>query len=352
MYIPETKLVPKAAETLKNCIPVLSHWKVEESKGLKGTGVDILVSARQRKMFYYFCIDIKRAGYPQFIRDAAVNLQKCRKANPDYYPVVFVPVIGEQGKKICDEYEIGYMDCIGNAKISTGGIYVEREGRKKEIRDYIPPAQSVFSPKASRIAGAFLSAPKEEFTRKTIVERSGLSKGMVSRITKRMLEAGYVRETGHKLVLSNFDDLLSAWVDTFTKRREFRKTYYLWAQNPQQLMRVVAEELARKNIRYAFTREAGASLVAPFSTFDIVAVYVESLESFPAESLSAEEVGKGFNLVVIEPYDEAVLLSSREIRGMKVADNLHLYLDIKKSALRGDKQAEHIMNVMRKELYE
>ena len=350
MYEPEVKLIPKAAETLKSRIPILSQWKIEEGKDLKGANVDVLISARYGKTAYHFCIEVKRAGYPQFIRDAVFNLQACRKVNPEYYPVVFVPLIGEQGKKICDKYEIGYMDLGGNMKISVGGIYVEREVKKGDKHDHVQPMQSIFSPKASRIARGFLSAPQEEFTQKTLVEKSGLSKGMVSRIVKRMLDAGYLREKDRKLKLSNFDDLLSAWVEEAVNRREIRKFYYVWAQNPMQLMRTVAGELSRKGVRYAFTQEAGASLVAPFATFDIVSVYVESLDLFPSGALSAEETAQGFNLVVIEPPDEAVFLSSRDIQGMKVVDNLQLYVDLRKNVLRGDKQAEHIMNIIRKEL--
>lgn len=350
MYIPEMKLLPKALETLKRCVPVLSHWKIEEEKDSKGAKADVLVSARYGKTPYHFCVEIKRAGYPQFIRDAAANLHACRKTCPDYYPVVFVPLIGARGKKICDEYEIGYMDRAGNVKISVGGIYVEREVKKDDKHDHVQPIQSIFSPKASRIARGFLSAPNEEFTQKVLVEKSGLSKGMVSRIVKRMLDAGYLREKDRKLKLSNFDDLLSAWGEESVKRREIRKFYYVWSQNPLQLMRTVAGELSRKGGRYAFTQEAGASLVAPFATFDIVSVYIETLDLFPAGALSAEETAKGFNMVVIEPPDEAVFLNSRDIQGMKVVDNLQLYVDLRKNVLRGDKQAEHVMNIIRKEL--
>jgi len=270
--------------------------------------------------------------------------------NPAYYPVVVVPLISGQGIRICNERNTGYMDLTGNMKIAVGGIYVEKEGKPDYGREYSRPEQSIFSPKSSRISLCFLHGPQREFTRKDIMEKSGLSKGMVSRIVKLMTKTGYILEKANKLKLSNFNDLLSAWAESIINRRDIRRSYYVWAQSPRQLMRTVAESFSVAGIRYAFTQEAGASLVAPFSTFDIITAYIDSLNKFPAAELSATETSKGFNLVLIEPYDEVVLTSARSVLGMQVVDNLQLYADLKKNVLRGDKQAEHIRDIIGKEL--
>jgi len=150
--------------------------------------------------------------------------------------------------------------------------------------------------------------------------------------------------------LSNFDDLLSAWVDASAKRRQAQRRYYIWARNPQELMHRIAGELEQKNVQYAFTQEAGASLVAPFSTFEIVSLYIESFEKFPAASLAAEEVNKGFNIVLFEPVDTDIFRQSREISNQKAVDDLQLYLDLMKNPLRGEKQAAHLLSLVRKKL--
>lgn len=350
MYLPEKKLITQVEKEFRNNIPFLKRWRIEYEKKVNSLKADMLMTGRYKGETYSFCIEVKRAGYPQYVREAVYSLQKLVRYNPQYYPIVVVPLIGQEGIRICNEYKAGYMDLAGNVKIAVGGIYVERQAKRDYKREYFGPEQSIFSPKSSRISLCFLHEPRKEFIRKDIVEKSGLSKGMVSRIVKLMTAAGYILEQDNKLKLSNFNDLLSAWTESITNRRDIRRSYYVWAQNPRQLMRAVTDSLSSRGIQYAFTQEAGASLVAPFSTFDIVTAYIESLDKFPAAELSATVTSKGFNLVLIEPYDKAVFTYARSIRGMRVVDNPQLYADLKKNVLRGDKQAEHIMNIIRKEL--
>ena len=349
MYIPEKRLIAKVEDEFKKRIPFLSCWKVERKKKTRTAEIDLLITAKGKGQAHHFCVEVKTAGYPQYVRDAGVILKKFTETNPSYCPVVAVPLISERGKKICDEHNIGYLDFSGNAKIVCGNIFIHTEGNVRP-KDAVVERQTLFSPKAARVTRFLLSQPKNRWTQKEISERTGLSKGMVSRVINRMMEMGYVTEKDKKLAPSNFDDLFSAWVESETKRRERKRSYYVWAQNPDKLMNMVADKLSLGRIKYAFTQEAGASLVAPFAAFDIVSVYVESLDKFPVRSLSASEADKGFNLMVIEAPDDYIFTKSRDRGGLKVVDNLQLYADLKKNPLRGEKQAGHILALIKKEL--
>jgi len=351
MYIPEKRLIAKVEDEFKKRIPFLSCWKVEHNKKTRTAEVDLLITAKDKKQAHYFCVEVKTAGYPQYIRDASVILKKFTETNSSYCPVVVIPFISAQGKKICDEHNIGYLDFSGNAKIICGNIFIYTEGKSRP-KDAVVGRQTLFSPKAARVTMFLLSHPKDRWTQKEISERAGLSKGMVSRVINRMIKMGYVTDKDKKLAPSNFDDLFSAWVESETKRRERKKSYYVWAQNPAKLMNMVASKLSLGRIKYAFTQEAGASLVAPFATFDIVSVYIESLDKFPGRSLSASEADKGFNLMVIEAPDDYIFTKSRDRSGLKVVDNFQLYADLKKNPLRGEKQAGHILTLIKKELNE
>jgi DNA-binding MarR family transcriptional regulator len=347
MVIPETKLIYKVEGEIKKRLHLLSNWRIVFQKPSKKAAVDILATARYGKLLYRFCIEIKRAGYPQYIRDGIFLLQEFRRQNPSFYPMIIVPRIGEEGKRICDRHDVGYMDLSGNLKVAVGNVYIEKGGRE-EITEHQVARQSIFSPKSERITKCLLYEPDRKWTQKEVSEKSGLSKGMVSRIVTRMIEAGYLIEQGKQLTLSNFEDLLAAWLEESKRRKEKRRNYYIWAQNPQRLMHSISAELARRKVRYAFTKEAGASLVAPFSTFEIVSLYIEALDKFPRESLSASEADRGFNVALIEPRDESVFADAQKIGGMLVADKLQLYIDLKKEALRGDRQSGYILNAMRK----
>ncbi|MCD6311215.1 MAG: hypothetical protein J7M11_02030 [Elusimicrobia bacterium] len=347
MYINKNKLIAEAGKELEKRIPFLSRWKI--SRGAKASGgVDIMASAEFKGRKYRFCIDVKPAGYPQYIRSGILALKEFTSAHPAYYPVIVVPFISGQGKKICDKYNIGYIDFSGNAKIAVDSIFVSAQGSGRP-KGAAAVSQSIFSPKAARITKMFLAEPKAEWIQRDIVGRTGLSKGLVSRIINKMADSGYVKKKDKKVALSNFDDLLSAWVESEAKRRRTKKNYYLWAQNPQKLMGVVAGKLSGSKMKYAFTQEAGASLVAPFASFNIVTVYVDSIEKFPAKALSASPVDTGFNLTVIEAPDDYMLVNAGVKGGLKVVDNFQLYADLKKNPLRGEKQAGHILALIRKE---
>ena len=351
MYMPEEKLAVWVENELKRHLSLLTRWKIKRyEKNRKNSTADMLLTAQHKGKIYHFCVEVKRAGYPQYIREGIFHLEEYKRDNPSYYPIIVVPRLGEQGKKICNKHKIGYMDFDGNMKIIFGNIHIEIEG-KRGRQAYAAQRQSLFSPKAVRITKCLLYEPGKKWMQKDIVQRTQLSKGMVSRIVKQMVEAGYLLEEANKLKLANFDDLLSAWTEkTVLQRRENSKCYYAWAQNPQRLMRAIANEFSREKTKYAFTQEAGASLIAPFSTFDIVSLYIESFDKFVLDSLSASETKKGFNIVMIEAPDKAIFEQAQERKRMKVVDNLQLYVDLKKNPLRGSKQAEHILNVIKRRL--
>jgi len=350
MYASEKKLFQWLETELKNRIPFLKGWKIKKVPKNNGTTPDFIVTAKHGNEQYCFCIEIKRAGYPQYIRSAIASLEDYKKAHPESYPVIVAPRIGEQAKMICAKHNVGYLDTAGNIKIVSGNIFIDKESSTDQLPDFLrdeTQGQSIFSPKASRITKCLLSEPQRKWNQKEISAKSGLSKGMVSRIVKRMINAGYLIARNDRLVLSNFNDLLSAWVSASIKSRETVRHYYVWSQNPEQLMRNISEKLDRNKVRYAFTQEAGASLRAPFSTFEIVGLYIESFNEFPAPALSAEETAKGFNVVLIEPKDEGILTAAKKINGMKVADDLQLYVDLMKNPLRGAKQAAHLLSIIR-----
>ena len=352
MYIPEKKLILWAGEEIKRRIPFLTDWRIIPKKERQNLTIDMLITARYKTQTYRFCIEIKRAGYPQYIREAIVRLEDFVRDNPSHYPIIVVPKLEEQAKFICKRHNVGYLDLFGNTKITYGSIFIETESKKEKKQytqqQHITQKQSIFSPKATRITKCLLSEPHKKWLQKDIAYKTGLSKGMVSRIVRRMMEAGYLIEKDNKLILSNFDDLLTAWFEATLSRRENRKFYYVWAQNSQRLMQTISDELSRRQVKYAFTQEAAASLIAPFTTFDIVSMYIESFDKFPAHIFSATETRKGFNIVLVEAQDEAIFEDAQDIRGMKLVDNFQLYVDLKKSPLRGDKQAEHILNIIRK----
>jgi hypothetical protein len=348
MYLKRSDFTRRLEIEIQKRIPVLSAWKFVYGARRAGAIVDILATAMFNGQGYRFSIEARSAGYPQYIRDGILKLKMYTAHDRSCYPIIAAPLLTEQGKNICREYNVGYFDLGGSAYISCGGIYINTEGNER-IKEAMPLTQSIFSPKASRITKMFLEKPDIKWSQKEISQHTELSKGLVSRIISRMSAAGYIAFKDKKLSLANFDDLLSAFTDSEIKRREKKKNYYIWAQNPKRLMASLADDLSKNNISYAFTQEAGASLVAPFASFEIVTVYVESLDKFSEKVVSASSAERGFNLTVIEAPDKFIVTRTQRKQGMNVVDNIQLYADLKKNPLRGEKQAGLILKLIKEQ---
>lgn len=347
MYLKRKKIINELKNELKDRIQVLSNWKFTRGAGRGGSDADVSAAAKFKGRTYKFRVEAISAGYPQYIREGIFRLKMFTAQDRSSYPVIAAPSISEHGKSICNENNVGYFDLRGNMKIACGGIYINTNGRERPNED-TPVNRSIFSPKASRITKVLLNRPGAYWTQKEILRQTGLSKGMISRIISRMLERGYVSVNDKMLKLVSFDDLFSAFVDSELRRRERKRNYYVWAQDPRKLMKTLADELSRKKIDHAFTQEAGASLVAPFASFELVTVYVGSLDGFPEKALSASRAERGFNLTVVEAPDRYLFTSARKKQGMNVVDNLQLYADLKRNPLRGEKQAELIRALIKK----
>lgn len=351
MQIPENTLKNYIEAVFTAEIPLLENRSISRLDSCP----DVIFTGKFKDREYRFFVEVKRSGYPENVRSAVERL-KAMVGNEKVYPLLFVPKISEEGKKICQKDKIGYVDLYGNVHIDTGEFYVHIEKDKlldlAGFSNFMKNEQSIFSPRASRIPKAFLLGGNKQWTQKELTEKTGLSKGLVSRVVRQMGEQGMlINKSGH-WTASQKDMLFSLWVENQMRRKERKKNYYAWSQFPEQLINSVSNALGAKNLNYAFTAEAGASRVAGFSTFGIVDVYVESLECFPNEEMMAVEKETGFNLVVREAYDKAVFTDSRRVNGVSVVDDLQLYADLKKNPLRGEKQAAFILDILKKVMYE
>jgi hypothetical protein len=80
---------------------------------------------------------MKAIGEPRLISQAMFQLKKYTSLRKNTYPVFVAPYISEVGRKLCKEYDIGYIDLSGNVYLRFDTVYIERmsnENIKKEKR--------------------------------------------------------------------------------------------------------------------------------------------------------------------------------------------------------------------------
>lgn len=250
------------------------------------------------------------------------------------------PELAEDYKKAA----INHGDLNGRLFIQTPWFLLDREPKEALHRN--PVAEpDLFSPRASRIARALLSQRDRAWTQEAFVERTKVSRGLLSRILATLTRRGYVKQesAGTRLAsavyrLADFDRLLDAWkaADTWTKRVNVQ-SFSILANDAGEIARTVRDALGAENV--VFTQWFGAHLRYPYTTPPLVSAYVPQGRRLP-ELRFARPVPTGGNLWLISPDDEGVFLETQEREGFRLVSDVQIYLDLVQMGQRGPDAAE------------
>jgi hypothetical protein len=294
--------------------------------------------------------EIESSGRPSRIRGTIAQLRRCAARFPDCVPVLVVPYLGDRGQQMCRAEGIGYIDLSGNCYLRWNGVYIDRV--RQGARPSVPKrAPSVFSDKASLVIRCALDRPGQPQQVRELARELGLSPAWVSQVLRRLISAGYAAQVEDGTVISRPLDLLNDWAEYYSfARRNDSRSYFCEAPTPQQVIARVASVPADDVGRYALTLHAGASLVAPFSEFHEVHIYIDSsalrdeTERQWTEALGLRPVEAGGNVYLTWPYyKEGAFYGRRNINGVWVASDIQLFVDLYNYPVRGREQAEYLM---------
>jgi len=302
--------------------------------------------------------EIKAVGEPWAIRSAIHRLSEHRAQNPEYLPLLLSDFIGPQARALCKRYHIAYIDLAANCHLEWGEVYIDkaREGAPSRMPKR---AKSLFSDKASLVIRSVLDDPGRPLRVRELSRELGLSPAWVSHVLRRLVSAGYAARVGDGTAVSRPLDLLHDWAESYSfARRNDLRSFFCEAPTPEQVIDRIASVPAPAVGRYALTLHAGASLVAPFSKYHEVHIYVESsgsrqeTEHVWIEALGLQPVETGGNVYLTWPYyKEGAFYGSRNIDGVWVASDIQLYLDLYNYPIRGREQAEYLMRDRLAHLY-
>ena len=175
-----------------------------------------------------------------------------------------------------------------------------------------------FKGKSVRVVMYLLcQAPKKPVSQKQIVEVTGLSKGMVSRIMTWLIGKGLVkRPYRSRFVLEYPDRLLIEWIGQ--RDISSKKAYF------------IIDDALLKGIPHAHTLLSGAWLDSGYLRNDFTTVYVEK-DFKPTVAMRAEE-GKVSDfktkVVLIPAEDKFYFYAKRRIKGENVVNPYLLYADL------------------------
>lgn len=173
------------------------------------------------------------------------------------------------------------------------------------------------------------------------MERTGLSKGLVSRLSRHLIEQGLLAQKERTLQVKQWDGLLDAWAaqDDWRKRTTLHQ---------YSLLESDLETIARRLLKIfpageslVFTQWFAANLRHPYTIAPVVSAYVTK---FPDErierELGARRVTDGGTLWLVAPKDDGVFRETQKVGEFTLVCDAQIYLDLVRAGLRGPEQAQ------------
>jgi hypothetical protein len=281
-------------------------------------------------------------GEPRIIEQAISQLKLLTNNMENSYPIVASSFLSEKSREICKQLNVGYIDLLGNIYINLPYLHIDKQS-KETITIEKKKQKQLFSPIATRIIRTLLLEPDNEWTIKSLSEKTQVSLGYTHRVVERLTDDLFIeRNKNYKLTLKDKSRLLDTWRELYKFENNTIRSFYTFEKNKDTLFKKI-EELANSiESQYAFTLHSGASFVAPFVRFTDFHMYVESNLDQWIKKLDLRPVESGANIYLIEPYDEGVFQGLQTINGKKIVSNIQLYLDLYNYPKRGREQADFL----------
>jgi len=296
---------------------------------------------------------VQSKGEPKYLLNAIGRFHLAAKRFPNAYPVVVTTTLSREGREVLRDAGVGWLTLDGEASLQFDAVFIQRESRAsmataQDILKYARVPQQrqrrlplPFSSRSSRIVRALLERPDQLYVLRDLAQEAGVTLRSADLAIARLIEKGYVIRENGPLRLIKPKELLDAWAAVY-KFQEVNQLsyYYSLARDFEEFaakLRALPDNL-RDN--YRLTLYAGASLISPQMRFNEVHLYVRGDLADWAKRLDLSPVESGANTILVTPYDAGVFDFSQEKKGLMVASNTQLYLDLVNLNDRARDQAE------------
>jgi hypothetical protein len=341
-----TDVRKQALQAIKDCfaqVPFVKSARIRSEQWMGGVEVDVLADLHFKDgSSRRIVAEVKASGQPRIAREAVNQLFRVRAGFPDIYGVFIAPYISSRSAEICLKEGFGYLDLVGNCRLSFGQVFICKEGfsnsyvQKRELR-------SLYSPRSTRILRVLLTVKNDRWRTQSLATEAGVSLGQVANVRKLLRDREWITEGKEGLRLTDPKSLLDEWAEHYSYRKNAVREFYSIKETEE-----IESELSRifsdRGIQYAFTGFSGARHVAPTVRGQRVMAYVSSITEEVLRKVGLKEVPSGANVSLMIPYDEGVYYEARMIDSLKIVCPVQLYLDLKGYRGRGEEAAEAILN--------
>lgn len=250
---------------------------------------------------------IKKTFYPRDVRDAVWHLEGHKNRLKDPSEALLVLLAEHLSKGAREELKlrgISFFDLKGTLFIKHRRWLINIESSRTPNR---AASREIDLFKGSRemVVHAVLQTMGDWFHGRELVDKSRTSGFSVSTVLQELERLGWVQSQGqgrHRLRrLIKPGELLDAWANDWTQRRQKKTRWYFFCANPKRLLEELSAKAITREMPYAFTGAIAANRYSPLLTHvDVAEIIVPSHSQELAEEMGLKPAEKGSNVVLIE----------------------------------------------------
>lgn len=250
------------------------------------------------------------------------------------------------------ERDENFVDLTGAVRLNLPWLMIDRTDLEPVRPQGESKTRNPFSDRGSLILRTMLDAgPERVWSVRDLAETAGISLGLTSYVISALARRHLVEvQTSGRRKLIQLADR-TAVIEQWTREYDWRKNtaiaFHASVGSPNRFLRRLPEMLHDR--RWALTLQAGASLVAPHASWDLIHLYAGVRDTDQLLEIGQRqgwEPGDGGKVVLMAPfYKAAVWHGSQRIGGLPVVSTLQLILDLWHYPVRGREQAEHLMHM-------
>ncbi|MET3620108.1 type IV toxin-antitoxin system AbiEi family antitoxin [Burkholderia ambifaria] len=317
-------------------------------------GVDFALDLEADGSPVCIAVEALRYAYPRDVQGAVWKLDEFKHAyNHDRHDLILLVAaesLSPGARELLRKRGIGYFERNGNLNLKWRNwlINIERPDPPSAKKE----ATSLFTDSREAVVHALLVNKRNWLSGGELAAMSQTSPYTVSVVMQELERREWCESSGAgrtlRRRLTKPRELLAAWADQWTKRKEQRSSWYCFSENPKLLLTKLTAKIesANPSFDWAFTGIAAANVYAPLLTsVDTAEIIVPPGKAEGlARDMRLKPADKGANVVFVE-RDGASLLFRDAIPDIPsyFASPFIMYLDLQNGRGRNKELAEHLL---------
>ncbi len=359
------------ADAVEMILAVLGKaWAVEtgdavrDGRDLALYGISGCIPATVNGKSCMIVVSNEEDGAPRFVKAAAHRLRSYMGVlgkvgaaasgggggvNP--VPVICAPFLSPKARAACTELGISWIDRLGNAHISGGGMHMDIQVPGQPAKSPSRRLKSLFGARAGMVLRVLLSEPGRPWRVVALADRAGVSVGHVSAICRELGTRAWGERRKEGFVLTEPARLLQAWSVAWEPAIGMRAFYSPAPGEPlAAVLRGIPLNAESGRPRIVRCRDSAAQWIAPFLRGMHATLYadrqgLELLDGLPGLVRLQEGYG-ALEVAVPDERSDVFLHVAVPAPGIVCTDALRTFLDMGSRGNEREREAaEHLASL-------